>query len=54
MLCLQLNRLEYKATEATKHRHRVEIEKTVLLDRFMLENKEKIKQIRAQVKTMRD
>ena len=47
VLCLQLNRLEYdeKHAEQVKSRHKVEIEKTLYVDRFMMQNKEKSEQI---------
>lgn len=54
VLCLQLNRLEFNSLEPIKHKHKVEIEKQITLDRFMLENKEKNKKIREQVKVMRE
>lgn len=38
VLCLQLNRLEFTGKEPIKHKHRVEIEKQISIDRFMHEN----------------
>jgi len=35
-----MNRLEYKDQELFKHRHNVKIEKTLYVDRFMIQNKE--------------
>ena len=49
VICLQMNRLEYKDGEQIKHRHKVDIEKTIMLDRFMLFNKEKHTKIRSTV-----
>lgn len=53
ILCLQLNRLQYKDAEAIKHRHKVEMEKTIMLDRFMLQNKDKQAKIRQTVQALR-
>jgi hypothetical protein len=36
-----LNRLDFKENELVKHKHKVDIEKELLLDRFMIQNKEK-------------
>tara|TARA_B110000503_G_C6797992_1_gene269918 strand:+ start:209 stop:502 length:294 start_codon:yes stop_codon:yes gene_type:complete len=49
VICLQMNRLEYKDCEQIKHRHKVDIEKKIMLDRFMLLNKEKHTKIRSTV-----
>ena len=56
VLCLQLNRLEYdeKHMEQVKSRHKVEIEKTLYVDRFMIQNKEKSEQISSKVKSLRE
>jgi uncharacterized UBP type Zn finger protein len=56
VLCLQLNRLEYdeKHKEQVKSRHKVEIEKTLYIDRFMMNNKEKSEQISNKVKSLRE
>ena len=56
VLCLQLNRLEYdeKHAEQVKSRHKVEIEKTLYVDRFMMQNKEKSEQISNKVKSLRE
>ena len=40
VLCLQLNRLDYKNNELVKHKHKVEIEKTLYVDRFMFKNQQ--------------
>jgi len=36
VLCLQLNRVDFKDQELFKHRHKVAIEKTIYVDRFMI------------------
>lgn len=41
VLCLQLNRLDYKDAEPFKHRHKVAVEKTIYVDRFMMQNSER-------------
>ena len=45
VLCLQLNRIEYKDNELFKNRHKVQIEKNLYVDRFMIENKAKSESI---------
>lgn len=57
MLCLQLNRIEYKDNDLVKNRHRVQIEKTLFIDRFLYENRvmslklqQHVKQLREQIK----
>ena len=52
-MCVQLNRLEYKEQDLFKHRHKVTIEKTMYLDRFLIENKTKSEQISNYVKKLR-
>lgn len=41
VLTLQMNRLEFKDAEPFKHRHKVAIDKTIYVDRFMYQNNEK-------------
>ena len=53
VLCLQLNRLDYKDAEPFKHRHKVAIEKTIYVDRFMMQNSERSEQISNHVATLR-
>lgn len=40
--------------EQVKSRHKVEIEKTLYVDRFMIQNKEKSEQISSKVKSLRE
>lgn len=54
VLCLQLNRLDYKDAEPFKHRHKVAIEKTIYVDRFMMQNSERSEQISNHVAKLRD
>mmetsp|Transcript_17901 Transcript_17901/g.30438 ORF Transcript_17901/g.30438 Transcript_17901/m.30438 type:complete len:723 (+) Transcript_17901:935-3103(+) len=54
VLCLQLNRLEFSQTEMIKHRHKVEIYKSIMADRFLTENKDKVRSIREHVTKMRE
>lgn len=54
VLCLQLNRLDYKDAEAFKHRHKVAIEKTIYVDRFMVQNSERSEQISTHVAKLRE
>ena len=54
VLCLQLNRLDYKDAEPFKHRHKVAIEKTIYVDRFMMSNSERSEQISNHVAKLRE
>jgi hypothetical protein len=54
VLCLQLNRLDYKDAEPFKHRHKVAIEKTLYIDRFMIQNSERSQQLSNHVAKLRD
>ena len=54
VLCLQLNRLDYKDAEPFKHRHKVAIEKTLFIDRFMIQNSERSQQLSNHVAKLRD
>lgn len=54
VLCLQLNRLDYKDAEPFKHRHKVAIEKTLYVDRFMMQNSERSQQISTHVAKLRE
>ena len=53
IVCLQLNRLDYQNRELIKHKHKVLLEKELILDRFIYKNKEKNEKIRENVKQMR-
>jgi uncharacterized UBP type Zn finger protein len=53
VLCLQLNRLDFKDAEPFKHRHKVAIEKTIYVDRFMMQNSERSQQISNHVAALR-
>lgn len=46
-MCMQMNRLVYSEAlqEATKHRHKVAIEKTIYVDRYMIQNKKLSEQL---------
>lgn len=50
VVCLQLNRLDYRNQELIKHKHKVLLEKELVLDRFIYTNKEKNEKIRENVK----
>jgi hypothetical protein len=45
ILCLQLNRLDYKDGHLVKHKHKVSLEKTIYIDRFMLKNIQRSEEI---------
>lgn len=49
-----MNRLEFKDAEPFKHRHKVAIEKTIYVDRFMHQNNERSEQISNHVAKLRD
>ena len=56
VLCMQMNRLNYSTldNEAQKLRHRVAIEKTLYVDRYMIENKTKSEQLQDHVHKLRE
>lgn len=54
MLCLQLNRIEYKDQELIKNRNKCAIEKTLYIDRFMYDNRVKSMQLQKHVKELRE
>jgi hypothetical protein len=54
VLCLQTNRLEYKDNELFKHRHKVQIEKKLFVDRFLIKNKEMSETIQNHVMSLRE
>lgn len=54
VLCLQLNRIEYKDQELIKNRNKCAIEKTLYIDRFMYENRVKSMQLQKHVKELRE
>lgn len=54
MLCLQLNRIEYKDNDLVKNRHRVQIEKTLFIDRFLYANRELSLKLQQHVKQLRE
>jgi ubiquitin carboxyl-terminal hydrolase 25/28 len=51
---MQMNRLAYAENEAFKHRHRVAIEKTLYVDRYLIENKAKSEQLSQHVHKLRE
>ena len=60
VMCLQLNRMEYLSPtgkgigETIKHKHKVQIEPTLYVDRFLMANKEKSTQISNHVAKLRE
>ena len=54
VMCLQMNRLKYEQGNPVKLRHKSKIEKTLYVDRYLIENKEKTEKIQEQVKKLRE
>ena len=45
-----MNRLKFEDGKTVKLRHKVKIENTLYIDRYLIENKEKTEKIKGQVK----
>lgn len=49
-----MNRLKFEGGNPVKLRHKSKIEKTLYVDRYLMENKEKTEKIQEQVKKLRE
>jgi len=49
-----MNRIEYKDQDLFKNRHKVQIEKTLYVDRFMYENKTLSEKLSTNVQKLRE
>ena len=54
VLCLQLNRLDYQDNEMIKHKHKVAIDETIYVDRYLAKNKELSSKLKQQAQELRD
>ena len=53
MLCVQLSRKQKVNEKVISHTHKVNVDKTIMLDRFMNSNTEKLGKIRKDTKPIR-